>query len=302
MEPPSSLPPSSSQQLPTTTAKLVLGLRFDEGSTVIPGDRLGTIRRLKAGKGCYVRHGHIYSTLVGKLQLTEEVEEVEVVVEAREVEEKEGKRLTSFVCNVVPVTPSPSPSPSSNAPATAAAAATTAATGGSTSSNQLQLPQPPTTASSYVLKPGQIVLGRVVRITPQNAVVTIHAAENVGALPIGQEGAIRTEDVRALASEQVQISESFQPGDLVAARVISLGDSRRYFLSTAETELGVIRAIASQHSSLMDILGSGSLQKRKREDRVLQPVSFKEMEDPITGLKEKRKVAKPLLLLKKMSS
>lgn len=33
--------------------------------------------------------------------------------------------------------------------------------------------------------------------------------------------------------------KSFRPGDIVRARVISLGDARQYYLSTAENELGV---------------------------------------------------------------
>ena len=208
-------------------------------------------------------------------------------MEEAEGREKEGKRPPSFVCNVVP----------DMTRLNARSAVSSAA--GKVSSSSGPLPPPTvtaTTASSYVLKPGQIVLGQVVRITPQNAVVSIKAAAGIGVLPMEQEGAIRTEDVRALASEQVQIGESFQPGDLVAARVISLGDSRRYFLSTAETELGVIRAIARQNG-LQQVLGSGALLKRKREDCFLKPVSFKEMEDPVTGLKEKRKVAKPLVKL-----
>ena len=264
-------------------------LRFPENSTVIPGDRIGTIRQLRAGQGCYVRQGHIYSTLVGKLQLVTLSQQV-VQEENDEEDQKEetvGKRQRPpppFVCNVVPVS------------------TTTAGTGRSSSTSSGTATGIATiSATSYVLKPGQLVLGRVVRITPQNAVVTIKAAEHVGALPkqLQLEGMIRTEDVRALASEQVQIHQSFQPGDLVAARVISLGDSRRYHLSTAETELGVIRATASQDGGLQQqqVLGSGSLQKRKRvEDRFLKPISFKEMEDPVTGIKERRKVAKPLLL------
>jgi exosome complex component CSL4 len=34
----------------------------------------------------------------------------------------------------------------------------------------------------------------------------------------------------------------FRPGDIVRAEVISLGDSRSYYLSTAKNELGVVYA------------------------------------------------------------
>lgn len=37
----------------------------------------------------------------------------------------------------------------------------------------------------------------------------------------------------------MEVVKSLRPGDIVRARVISLGDSTQYFLSTAENELGV---------------------------------------------------------------
>ena len=38
------------------------------------------------------------------------------------------------------------------------------------------------------------------------------------------------------------MAECFRPGDVVRAEVLSLGDARSYYLSTAEPELGVVRA------------------------------------------------------------
>lgn len=55
-------------------------------------------------------------------------------------------------------------------------------------------------------------------------------------------GTLRREDIRAMEKDTVEIYKSFRPGDIVQARVISLGDSQSYFLSTAENELGVIIA------------------------------------------------------------
>jgi exosome complex component CSL4 len=52
----------------------------------------------------------------------------------------------------------------------------------------------------------------------------------------------RTQDVRAAEKDKVKIYNSFRPGDIIKAEVISLGDSRSYFLSTAKNELGVIFA------------------------------------------------------------
>ena len=135
-------------------------------------------------------------------------------------------------------------------------------------------------ASHQVLRLGQLVMGRIVRVTPQNVILQICVAEHVGTLLSFPEGAIRLEDVRTLSTTEKAVSsfsleQAFQPGDLVVSRVISMGDSRRYFLSTAETELGVVRA------------------KSHTTGAVMIPISWKEMECPDTGQKEPRKVAKP---------
>lgn len=45
-----------------------------------------------------------------------------------------------------------------------------------------------------------------------------------------------------LGSAQVELYSSFRPGDLVRAQVVSLGDSRSYFLSTASNDCGVVYA------------------------------------------------------------
>lgn len=64
----------------------------------------------------------------------------------------------------------------------------------------------------------------------------------------------RTQDVRAVEKDKVKIYNSFRPGDIVRAEVISLGDARSYYLSTAKNELGVIFATS--------VAGKG---KHKRE-------------------------------------
>ena len=54
------------------------------------------------------------------------------------------------------------------------------------------------------------------------------------------EGIIRQADVRATDKDRVELYNTFQFGDLVKAKVISLGDAKSYFLSTAEKDLGVV--------------------------------------------------------------
>ena len=139
-------------------------------------------------------------------------------------------------------------------------------------------------ASKQVLQVGQLVLGRVIRIAQQNAIIELSVAQHVGALVEPHEGAIRKEDVRTGASETIQMYDCFQPGDIVLSRVLGLGDSRRYFLTTAEPELGVVRAVS------------------KTTGVPMIPVSWKEMECPDTGVKELRKCAKPGGLLTKSAT
>lgn len=221
-------------------------LRFPIGEKVVPGDRLGNIRQVQAGAGTHVQGDHIYATLIGTLQ---------VGPATSNDNEDDGQQASKQV---------PKHSPPFSCWVNAATASSS-----KTSS-------PVILASSRVLKVGQLIFGRVSRITPQNALVEIALVEGVGSLgAVMLEGAIRMEDIRGGASEQVVIGDCFQPGDLVACRVVSMGDSRRYFLSTAETQLGVVRAIC------------------KTSGQIMIPTSWKEMQCPETGVKELRKCAKP---------
>ncbi|KAH7166065.1 hypothetical protein EDB81DRAFT_273052 [Dactylonectria macrodidyma] len=120
---------------------------------------------------------------------------------------------------------------------------------------------------------GNVVLARVVRLMPRQAIVVI---QQVGETVLQTEwqGVIRVQDVRATEKDKVKIYESFKPGDIVRAQVISLGDQANYYLSTASNELGVIMAISEAGNDMV-------------------PASWKEYKDIETGISEPRKVAKP---------
>lgn len=62
---------------------------------------------------------------------------------------------------------------------------------------------------------------------------------------------------------------------MVRAVVISLGDERSYYLSTARNELGVVLATSERRNQMV-------------------PVSWREFLDEKTGAREERKVAKPV--------
>ncbi|EOY13797.1 Nucleic acid-binding, OB-fold-like protein [Theobroma cacao] len=85
---------------------------------------------------------------------------------------------------------------------------------------------------------------------------------------IGQEG------VRATDIDKVDMHLSFRPSDIVRVVVLSLGDARAYYLSTAKNEVGVISGKSSADAATM------------------VPISWAEMQCPLTGQLEQRKVAK----------
>ncbi|KAJ2702935.1 hypothetical protein FB645_004112 [Coemansia sp. IMI 203386] len=119
---------------------------------------------------------------------------------------------------------------------------------------------------------GSEVLARVVRINPRAASVAIMM---VGSTPCQEDfqGSIRIQDVRATEKDLVQMINSFHPGDIVRAEVISLGDQRSYYLATTKNEHGVVFAQSADGNAMV-------------------PVSWEEMQDTKTGAVEKRKCAK----------
>mmetsp|Transcript_29758 Transcript_29758/g.38455 ORF Transcript_29758/g.38455 Transcript_29758/m.38455 type:complete len:194 (-) Transcript_29758:483-1064(-) len=128
--------------------------------------------------------------------------------------------------------------------------------------------------ANQVVEVGNIVMGRVTRTTNRQVNLEIICVEStILREPYG--GVIRKEDVRAMEIDKVVIHECFRPGDIVRARVISLGDTRQYYLSTAENDLGVRWA-------------------KSMAGAIMTPVSWQEMQCPVTNQTEPRKCAKPV--------
>ncbi|GMI32296.1 hypothetical protein TeGR_g481 [Tetraparma gracilis] len=86
-----------------------------------------------------------------------------------------------------------------------------------------------------IIDVGSLVLGRVSRVTPSAATLELLS---VSSLPLltPNSGTVRLEDVTSLL-EKPELPDCFRVGDLIKARVVSLGDSRQFFLSTAEDEV-----------------------------------------------------------------
>eukprot|EP00099_Drosophila_melanogaster_P018417 NP_609492.1 Csl4 [Drosophila melanogaster] len=124
---------------------------------------------------------------------------------------------------------------------------------------------------------GDVVTARVLVTTPKFAKCAIFCVRNV-LLESSYRGLLRKEDVRETEKDRVDIYKSFRPGDVILARVINQLE-QSFLLTTAENELGVVIAYASDY----------------RKTRVpMVPVGWSEMQCPQTTIKEPRKVAKVL--------
>jgi exosome complex component CSL4 len=124
---------------------------------------------------------------------------------------------------------------------------------------------------------GTIVLGKITRTNPRQANLSVLALGSTGAHVLTEPfpGIIRQQDIRATEIDKVKVNESFRVGDIVRAVCISLGDERSYYLSTAKNELGVVMAVSEWGNQMV-------------------PVSWREFLDEGMGVREARKVAKPV--------
>lgn len=138
-------------------------------------------------------------------------------------------------------------------------------------------------SSSSSLSAGDVVLCRVTRISQRAAFAAIicverksSASSSPTAIPLATPltGILRAPDVRSTEIDAVEVPSCFRPGDVVRARVLSLGDARSFYLSTAADDLGVVFA-RSEAASVP-----------------LVAESWQQMRCPSTGTVEKRKVAK----------
>ncbi|CAG5121517.1 unnamed protein product, partial [Candidula unifasciata] len=119
---------------------------------------------------------------------------------------------------------------------------------------------------------GDLVIARVTNVNPRFCKCEITC---VGTSPLTDvfRGMVRKEDVRATEKDRVEMYKCFRPGDIIVARVLSLGDSLSYLLTTAENELGVVMATSEAGVNMV-------------------PLSWSKMQCPKTLSEEFRKVAK----------
>ena len=132
---------------------------------------------------------------------------------------------------------------------------------------------------------GSTVLCRVTRVqnrqastsilvfNPSPSVIVPYTASTNDELQF--QAVLRREDTRSSEKDRIIMNDMFRVGDIVRAFVISLGDERNYYISTAGNEFGVVVA-------------------RSEEGNAMVPASWKEMRDNLTTKSEARKVAKPV--------
>ena len=245
-----------------------LPLRHKVGAMVTPGDRLGLATRnkttLMAGNGTYIRQGHVYASMLGTLCASKHQHDGN-----GEVEDENGEKWIISV----------------------------------QSERSLKKNQPSSLSynnNSISICPqvGMLVVGRITRVMrPTQAMVDIvaivpdgnnHQHQQTGddittkqqqspsIIPLHEpfSGTLRQNEIRPNSSLEIRIEDCVRPGDVILARIHANGE-RDYILTTAEGELGVIQAICESSGCEM------------------QPISWKEMQCPVSKVKEGRKVAKP---------
>ncbi|OMH78787.1 Exosome complex component csl4 [Zancudomyces culisetae] len=191
-----------------------------DARVVTPGRRLGLTSEYIPGQGVYVRNDTIISSSRGTLEITNPIhnsssgtgpdETLNKIIDVPQGEDsKTQKPIISVVKSKFP---------------------------------------------STIPTVGSIILGKVTKINIKQAFVVILSVGDLlcheefnGIISISNLEILpnRVQDVRATEKDKVQIFNSFRPGDVIRAKVISLGDQKSYYLSTASNELGVIFAQAT---------------------------------------------------------
>ncbi|MCI4393997.1 hypothetical protein PGIGA_G00163510 [Pangasianodon gigas] len=244
----------------------------------VPGERLCSVEDCIPGAGTYLRHGSIYASLAGYVLRRNEGEELPVISVVKETEAqllpdvgaivtcKVGERL----CSVEDCIPGAGTYLRHGSIYASLAGYVLRRNEGE------ELPVISVvkeTEAQLLPDVGAIVTCKVTSINPRFAKVHILY---VGSTPLKDRfrGTIRKEDVRATEKDKVETYKSFRPGDIVLAKVISLGDVQsNYLLTTAENELGVV--VAHSEAGVQMV-----------------PISWCEMQCPRTHNKEFRKVAR----------
>lgn len=116
---------------------------------------------------------------------------------------------------------------------------------------------------------GDIVVCKVVKVSLRQAFVDIIQIQGQDVVETFS-GLIRSSDIRSSDIDTVEVHRCFKPRDIVRARVLSLGDQRAYYLTTAEAELGVVSCKSNITGSLLVPLDENTVickETQEKEER-----------------------------------
>lgn len=118
----------------------------------------------------------------------------------------------------------------------------------------------------------------ILSVLPKNSEFTNDNLQLLNLLPTESgeffKAIIRSQDIKSTDRDSVKTWECYQPGDIIRAVVLSLGDGASFYLTTARNDLGVVFA-------------------RNESGELLYPLDWETMVAPGSGEIEKRKCAKP---------
>lgn len=178
-------------------------------SIALPGQLLGPSSAYRPGPGVHLHDSQLYSSLLGAVAISQPP------ASASSNSKGPAKRMTKITANL-----------HSGASAT-----------NNNNNNQSDLPTISVSRHAREVLPqvGNVVLCRVTRITPRQAVVAILVCGET-VLEAEWQGVIRVQDVRATEKDRCKIYESFRPGDIVRASVVS---GLYFFCSTSRGWAGL---------------------------------------------------------------
>lgn len=172
-------------------------------SMALPGQLLGPATQYRPGPGVHLHEANLYSSLLGAVTITQPDSTTQAPAAAAASKAGPPKRLTKITAAL---------HNNKTASSTTEQLPTISVHRQAVGRNKRQrevLPQV-----------GNVVLCRVTRITPRQAVVAILVCGET-VLEAEWQGVIRVQDVRATEKDRVKIYESFRPGDIVRASVVS---------------------------------------------------------------------------------
>lgn len=181
---------------------------------VVPGQYLGPSSKYSPGPATYLQDGAIFASLLGHVSISQPPPSASAAAAsggtsvATPKPPGPAKRLTKITA------------PSSTTPAAAAAAGAASKELATISVRHAPAAERAESRREVLPEVGARVLCRVTRVMTHQAVVEILVVGDT-VLQSEWQGVIRVQDIRATEKDRVKVAESFRPGDVVRAQVVS---------------------------------------------------------------------------------